>query len=156
MEKLNVGDNAPVFCLQDHSKTERCLKEFAGKKVVVYFYPKDNTPGCTLEAMDFSALKGEFERSNTIILGISRDSCDSHQKFIDKKGLTITLLSDTDSDIQKKYGVWRKKSFMGKEFVGTIRSTFLLDRNGKIARIWDPVNVKGHAEDVLSEVKNLG
>ena len=155
MLQLKIGDNAPDFCLLNQDEKEVCLNEYKGKNVVLYFYPKDNTPGCSLEAMMFTKYKLEFEKNNTIILGISKDSCDSHRKFIEKKNLNLTLISDTDKEIQNKYGVWRLKKFMGKEFLGTIRTTFLIDENGKIRKIWDNVKVKGHAEEVLKEVKNL-
>jgi len=105
--------------------------------------------------MMFTKFKSEFEKNKTTILGVSKDSCDSHRKFIEKKNLNLTLISDTDKEIQKKYGVWRLKKFMGKEFVGTIRSTFLIDSNGKIKKIWDKVKVQGHVEQVLNEIKKL-
>lgn len=140
---------APSFNLKDQDEKLVSLNEYKGKNIVLYFYPKDNTPGCSLEAMDFSALKDEFKKNNTVILGVSKDSCKSHQNFIDKKKLTIRLLSDPDSEVQKKYGVWRPKKFMGREFIGTIRSTFLIDSKGKVNKVWDPVKVKGHAKEVL-------
>jgi peroxiredoxin Q/BCP len=105
--------------------------------------------------MTFTKYKDDFERYNTTIIGVSKDSCDSHKKFIKNKNLNITLISDMDKEIQKIYGVWRLKKFMGKEFMGTIRSTFLIDSNGIIRKIWDKVRVKGHVEEVLNEVKNL-
>ena len=105
--------------------------------------------------MTFTKYKPEFEKHNTTILGISKDSCDSHKKFIEKKNLNLTLISDEDKYIHKKYGVWRKKKFMGKEFMGTVRTTFLLDESGKIRKIWNNVRVKGHIEDVLDKVRKL-
>ena len=152
MPKMIKDSIAPDFCLPDSAKKDHCLKEYKGKWVVVYFYPKDNTPGCTLEAIDFSRLKAEFIKKKAVILGISKDSCESHQKFVDRQGLTITLLSDADHKVQEKYGIWRPKVFMGREFLGTVRSTFLIDPKGKIARIWDPVSVKGHAKEVLDSI----
>jgi len=152
---LSAGTAAPEFCLQDAYEKETCLKDFTVKWVVLYFYPKDNTPGCSLEAMDFSTMKDEFEKENAVILGVSKDSCKSHQDFIDKKRLTIRLLSDTDAEVQKKYKIWKPKKFMGREFLGTVRSTFLIDPQGKISKTWLDVKVKGHAEEVLSEVKKL-
>jgi peroxiredoxin Q/BCP len=152
---LKIGQPAPDFTLPDQREEKVSLKDFRGKWVVLYFYPKDNTPGCTIEAKDFTKLKSQFDRLNAVILGVSRDSCQSHQKFVAGKKLAITLLSDTELSIQKRYGVWRPKKFMGKEFLGTIRSTFLIDPQGKIAKIWDPVKVLGHAEEVLQELRKL-
>lgn len=152
-ETLSVGDNAPDFCLQNQDEEQICLKEYRGKNVILYFYPKDNTPGCSLEAMTFTQYKDEFQQYNTIILGISKDNCQSHQKFIEKKDLNITLISDPEKEIHKKYGVWRLKKFKGREFMGTIRSTFFIDTEGVIQKIWDNVHVKGHVENVLEEVK---
>ena len=155
MPRLKEGDMAPDFCMPDQNEKKVCLKDYKGKNIVLYFYPKDNTLGCSLEAMMFTKFKSEFEKNKTTILGVSKDSCDSHRKFIEKKNLNLTLISDTDKEIQKKYGVWRLKKFMGKEFVGTIRSTFLIDSNGKIKKIWDKVKVQGHVEQVLNEIKKL-
>ncbi len=155
MGKLNEGDIAPDFCLKNQDEENICLRDFKAKKIVLYFYPKDNTPGCSMEAMAFTKYKEEFEKYNTTIIGVSKDSCDSHKKFIENKNLNITLISDIDKDIQKKYGVWRLKKFMGREFMGTVRSTFLIDEDGKIRKIWDKVKVKGHVEEVLENVKNL-
>lgn len=148
------GVLAPLFCLKDAYEGKKCLKDLAGKWVVLYFYPKDNTPGCTLEAIDFSRLKEGFRGLGAVVLGVSKDSCESHQKFIDKKGLTITLLSDPDSKVQKSYGVWKPKKFMGKEFVGTVRTTFLINPEGRIVKVWDKVKVAGHAEEVLGEIES--
>lgn len=152
-ETLSVGDNAPDFCLQNQDEEQICLKEYRGKNVILYFYPKDNTPGCSLEAMTFTQYKDEFQQYNTIILGISKDNCQSHQKFIEKKDLNITLISDPEKEIHKKYSVWRLKKFKGREFMGTIRSTFFIDTEGVIQKIWDNVRVKDHVENVLEEVK---
>lgn len=154
-DKLEVGDEAPDFCLLNQDEEQTCLKDYEGKNIVLYFYPKDNTPGCSMEAMMFTKYKPEFEKLSTTIVGISKDSCESHRKFIEKKNLNLTLISDEDKKIHQKYGVWRMKKFMGKEFMGTIRTTFLIDKNGKIRKIWDKVKVKNHAEDVLEEVKKL-
>ncbi len=153
--KLEKGDDAPDFCLKNQDEKEICLKDYLGKNVVLYFYPKDNTPGCSLEAMMFTKYKEDFKKNNTIIFGISKDSCDSHKSFIEKKQLNITLLSDTDKEIHQKYGTWRLKKFMGKEFIGTVRTTFLINKIGKVENIWDNVKVKGHVEDVLNYVKSL-
>ena len=155
MSKLNESDIAPDFCLKNQDEEDICLKDFLGRNVVLYFYPKDNTPGCSMEAMTFTRYKEEFEKHNTTIVGVSKDSCDSHRKFIENKNLNITLISDEDKEIQEKYGVWRLKKFMGKEFMGTVRTTFLIDNKGKIIKIWDKVKVKGHVEEVLEKVKQL-
>jgi len=152
---LKLGPLAPEFCLPNQNEDKICLKDFRGKWVVLYFYPKDNTPGCTIEALDFTKLKSQFEQNNAVVLGVSKDNCKSHQKFITGKKLTILLLSDSNTKIQKQYGVWRPKKFMGKEFLGTIRSTFLIDPQGKISRIWDKVSAKGHAREVLVELEKL-
>jgi peroxiredoxin Q/BCP len=152
---LKIGQPAPDFCLPNQLEENICLKDFRGKWVVLYFYPKDNTPGCTIEALDFTRLKTHFESLNTVILGVSKDSCQSHEKFVKSKKLIITLLSDQEAKIQKKYGVWRPKKFMGKEFLGTVRSTFLIDPEGKIARVWDGVRALGHSEQVLEELSQL-
>lgn len=153
--KLKISQDAPKFTLQDTNENEVKLSDFAGKWIILYFYPRDNTPGCTIEAIDFSALRKDFEKLGAVVLGVSKDSCASHQKFTEKKSLTINLLSDPEVEVQKKYGVWRPKKFMGKEFLGTIRSTFLINPKGIIVKIWDSVKAKGHAEDVLSTLKKL-
>ena len=154
-QKLKIGDYAPDFCLPDQDEKEICLSNYKGKNIVLYFYPKDNTPGCSLEAMMFTKYKNEFEKFNTTILGISKDSCSSHRKFIENKNLNLTLISDTEKEIHKKFGVWDLKKYMGKEFMGTIRTTFLIDTEGIITKIWGNVKVKGHVEEVLEEVKKL-
>jgi peroxiredoxin Q/BCP len=152
---LTEGHKAPEFCLPDQDENNVCLKDFAGKWVVLYFYPKDNTSGCTKEAQDFTALKGDFESENAVILGVSKDSVKSHIKFIEKKELGITLLSDEETTIHQKYDVWRIKKNYGKEYLGTVRSTFLIDNEGNIARIWDNVKTKEHAEKVLATLKEI-
>lgn len=154
-QNIKIGDKAPDFCLPNQNEKKICLKDYKGKNVILYFYPKDNTPGCSIEAMMFTKYKPEFEKYNTTILGVSKDSCDSHRKFIEKKELNLTLISDENKEIHEKYGIWRLKKFMGKEFMGTIRTTFLIDSEGKVRKIWDKVKVKGHVEEVLNEVKKL-
>lgn len=153
MSVTKEGDKAQEFCIPDAKGKKHCLKDYKGRWIVLYFYPKDSTPGCTMDALDFSKLKDKFAGKNAVILGISKDSCESHQKFIDGQGLTITLLSDKDHKVQEKYGIWRPKKFMGREFLGTVRSTFLIDPKGKVAAVWDEVKVKGHAEEVLNRIK---
>jgi len=152
---MQEGQKVENFCLKNAEEKEVCLKDYDNKWKVIYFYPKDNTPGCTVEAIDFSELKEEFEKNNTIIFGISKDTCKSHQNFIDKKGLTITLLSDPEVEVHKQMGVWQLKKFMGKEYIGTVRTTFILDPHRKIVKKWENVKVKGHAQEVLEEIKKL-
>lgn len=152
---VKEGDKAPAFSLMDANEKTVELSDFKGDWLVLYFYPKDNTPGCTIEANEFTGLKGEFEKLGCVILGISKDSCKSHQKFIESQHLNIHLLSDPDSKMQKDYGVWRPKKFMGREFLGTVRSTFLLDPDGVVRKVWDNVKARGHAEVVLGELKRL-
>ncbi|MEW6035289.1 MAG: thioredoxin-dependent thiol peroxidase [Candidatus Micrarchaeota archaeon] len=150
---VKEGDAAPDFTLPDADGRSVALSSFRGKRAVVYFYPKDDTPGCTIEAMEFTALRDEFARTGVEIVGISKDSCESHAKFAKKRKLGITLLSDEDASVQKKYGVWRPRKFMGREFLGTARVTFLIDEKGTIKKIWDPAEPKGHAAAVLDEIK---
>lgn len=154
MTELSQGQSAVDFELKDGNNKVRKLSDYLGKWVVVYFYPKDMTPGCTIEAIEFSGFQKEFEENNAVILGISKDSCESHRKFADKKDLTIVLLSDPEAETQKKYGVWKPKKFMGKEFLGTVRTTFLIDPKGKIMKIWDNVKAGGHAGEVLLELQS--
>lgn len=149
---LKEGDNAPDFVLKDANETEISLKDFRGKWVILYFYPKDNTPGCTIEALEFTALKKDFEKKNAVILGVSKDNCKAHQKFIEGKKLAIKLLSDEDTKVNQKYGVWRLKKFMGREYMGTHRSTFLINPKGKIEKIWYGVSPDGHAADALKAI----
>ncbi|SNR69184.1 thioredoxin-dependent thiol peroxidase [Desulfurobacterium atlanticum] len=152
---IDVRKNAPDFCLKDDEGKKNCLKDFKGKWLVLYFYPKDNTPGCTKEAEEFSKLKEEFEKLNAVILGVSPDSVESHKKFKEKKGLTITLLSDPEKEVIKTYGAWKLKKRFGKEYYGVVRTTYLIDPEGKVAHVWKNVRAKGHAEKVLEKLKEL-
>jgi peroxiredoxin Q/BCP len=131
------------------------LKDLRGKNVVIYFYPKDSTPGCTTEGRDFSALHGRFRSANTIILGVSRDSLASHEKFKEKQGFKFDLLSDPDEKLCRKFDVIQEKSLYGRKFMGVVRSTFLIDADGKLRREWRNVKVKGHAEEVLEAARSL-
>lgn len=142
------------FCLPDSQKQVVCLKDVLQKYeyVVLYFYPKDDTPGCTTESIEFSSLKKEFEKLNTLIIGVSADSCESHEKFSLKHNLGILLLSDENKEVIKAYNAWGKKSFMGKVFEGIIRKTFLISKKG-IINEWPNVNPKGHADQVLNYIK---
>ena len=152
---LQIGDKAPGFCLSNQDDQETCLADFKGKWVVLYFYPKDSTPGCTVEAIDFTAVKKDLEAKNTVIFGVSRDSIKSHQNFIAKQELTITLLSDPDHKVIEAYGAWQLKKMYGKESYGIVRSTFLIDPQGKTAYVWPKVKAKGHVEQVVQKLKEL-
>ena len=131
------------------------LKDLRGQNVVLYFYPKDSTPGCTTEGRDFSALHAKFRRQKTVIFGISRDSLASHEKFRDKQGFKFDLISDPDEVLCKKFDVIHEKTLYGRKFMGVVRSTFLIDAAGKLRKEWRKVKVKGHAEEVLEAVKAL-
>ncbi len=152
---IGEGDIAENFCLPDFQGKEHCLEDFRGKWVVLYFYPKDNTSGCTREAKDFNAMKEEFEKLGAVIIGVSKDSPKSHAKFIEKHNLKILLLSDEDHKVLEKYGAWGKKKNYGREYFGTVRSTFLIDPEGKIAKVWNKVRVAGHVENVFKTLKEL-
>lgn len=150
-----LGSKLPNLELTTTSGEKTCIRSFIGSWLVIYFYPKDSTPGCTIEAQEFSKLKAKFSKLNCKIVGISKDSCKSHSSFIEKHALNIELISDTELQIQKKLGVWRKKKFMGREFMGTVRTTFLVDPNGRISRVWDNVRAKGHAKEVFDYLLDL-
>ncbi len=151
----NIGEKAPHFCLPNQDSEEVCLRDLAGSWVVLYFYPKDNTPGCTTEALDFTEHLKEFEALGATVLGVSPDSIKKHQNFIAKKELKVTLLSDEDKDIAQAYGVWQLKKNYGREYMGIVRSTFLIDPDGIIVEKWEKVRVKGHVEAVLERLKEL-
>ncbi|KGI56505.1 thioredoxin-dependent thiol peroxidase [Campylobacter sp. MIT 97-5078] len=152
MSELKLGDKAPEFSLKNQDGIEMALKDFKGKKVVLYFYPKDNTPGCTTEACEFSELLGNFEDRNSIIIGISPDNERSHENFITKFKLKHILLSDIDKEVSKAYGAWGLKKNYGKEYEGIIRSTFVIDEQGKISTIYKNVRAKDHAAKVLADL----
>ena len=152
MSELKLGDKAPEFSLKNQDGIEMALKDFKGKKVVLYFYPKDNTPGCTTEACEFSELLGNFEDRNSIIIGISPDNERSHENFITKFKLKHILLSDIDKEVSKAYGAWGLKKNYGKEYEGIIRSTFVIDEQGKISTIYRNVRAKDHAAKVLADL----
>ena len=142
---------APDFTLPDSNNTSITLKDFLGKNIVIFCYPKDNTPGCTKESIEFSQYKEKFESHDTIIWGVSKDSIKSHCSFIQKKNLTVTLLADTTGEMLKLYGVLQMKKLFGKEYLGIVRTTFLINKKGIINTIWSPVSVKGHVEEVLKK-----
>ncbi len=152
---LEVGQKAPEFATPNQRGEISKLADFAGQWLVLYFYPKDNTPGCSTEAIDFTALSPQFQQLNAVILGVSPDSAKSHCRFIEKHNLTIQLLSDPDHQLAEIYQVWGLKKFMGKEYMGIKRSTFLIDTQGNIAYIWSNVKVKAHAEAVLKKLEEL-
>jgi len=152
---MNKFKKAPDFQLLDQEGKQRRLSDYHGKWVVLYFYPKDLTPGCTLEAVGFSKLLKKFEKLNAVILGISADTVESHQKFCQKKKLKINLLSDPDKKVIKKYKAWGKKKFMGKEFEGVLRVTYLINPEGKIVKFYDKVNPITHPKEVLEDLKNF-
>jgi peroxiredoxin Q/BCP len=152
---LNIGDTAPKFTLPADNGSEFDLSAQKGKKVVVYFYPKDDTSGCTSEAIQFSENIAEFDALNTIVVGISKDSIKSHDKFKTKYDLKVILASDEELKVQTEYGVWVEKSMYGKKYMGTERATFLLDENLNIAQIWRKVKVTGHVQDVLKAIKEI-
>jgi len=150
-----TGNKAPAFTLPDQDGNKVKLSDMAGKWLVLYFYPKDNTPGCTTEACDFSGGLKAFEKLNATVLGVSPDSIESHQKFIAKQNLKISLLSDPDRKILEKYGAYGTKKMYGKEVKGVIRSTFIIDPKGKIAHSWSNVKATGHAEKVKEKLAEM-
>jgi len=152
---LEIGEKAPVFCLEDPDRGEICLKDLKGKWVVLYFYPKDNTKGCTMEALEFTAAEDEFKEKNAVIIGVSPDSLKSHTNFRQKHDLSINLLSDTEKKVLEEYGVWQKKKMYGREYMGVVRSTYLIDPEGKIAHVWPKVRVKGHVDNVMEKLSEL-
>ncbi len=147
-------ERAPKFCLPDKNDSRHCLDDYAGKWIVLYFYPKDNTSGCTREALDFTEMKDAFEKEGAMIIGISPDSTKSHDKFIEKHNLDILLLSDIEKEVMKEYGVWQLKKKYGREYMGVVRSTFLINPEGEIVEKWEKVRVNGHVEKVIERLKD--
>ncbi|TDI62811.1 MAG: thioredoxin-dependent thiol peroxidase [Alphaproteobacteria bacterium] len=156
---IDIGDAAPAFALPGTlpggGGGEIALSDYAGKAVVLYFYPKDMTPGCTIEAIDFSALAGEFDKAGAVVIGVSKDSPARHDKFCEKHGLKIRLVSDTDGTLCDAYGAWKQKSMYGRTFMGIERTTFLINDRGELQQIWRKVKVKNHAAEVLAVVQGL-
>ena len=152
---LKIGDKAPSLSLLNRDSVEISLRDLEGKWIVLYFYPKDNTPGCTSEACDFTEALPAFEDLNAVVLGISPDSPKSHQNFILKQNLEITLLSDETKEVAERYGVWQMKKNYGKQYMGIVRSTFLIDPAGNIAQIWTNVKVKEHVNAVKEVLVSL-
>lgn len=155
MTDLSVGENAPAISLPRDGGDLVNLSDFKGKPVVVYFYPRDDTSGCTKQAIGFTERLAEFDAAGAVILGISKDSVKKHDKFIAKHDLKIALLSDEDGDTCERYGVWKEKSMYGKSFMGIERTTFLIGADGKIAHVWPKVKVAGHVDAVLDAVRAL-
>ena len=153
--KLKTNIKAPNFKLPSTDGSIFELNKVSKKNIILYFYPKDDTPGCTIESRDFSKLNNLINKNKTVIFGISKDSIESHLKFKKKYKLKFELLSDEKKEVIKKYGVWGKKSFLGKEFMGIIRTTFLINDKGKIHRVWRNVRVKDHAKEVFEEIKSI-
>jgi len=150
---VSEGDQAPDFTLQADDEREVSLGDYRGQKVVLYFYPKDGTPGCTREAVEFRDMVKEFEKEDAVILGVSKDSVQSHQKFKRKHELPFTLLSDPEGKVLDLYGVWKKKSLYGRTFLGTERTTFLIDEKGIVKKVYRKVKVKGHAQACLLDLR---
>jgi len=155
MAALTAGKKAPAFTLPDENGEKVRLSDYAGKWLVLYFYPKDDTPGCTTEACDFTKGLSAFEKLDASVLGCSADSPEKHQKFIGKYKLKVKLLSDLDHKVMEKYGAWGEKSMYGKVTVGIIRSTVLIDPEGKVAHHWAKVKAAGHAEAVRAKLASL-
>lgn len=149
---LKEGDKAPAFTLPSDGGDEISLSDFKGKTVVLYFYPKDLTPGCTQQACDFRDEEAAFKRNKAVVLGVSADSVDRHGKFREKLGLNFPLLADETKKICKAYGVWKEKSLYGRKFMGIVRTTFVIDPAGKIAKVFSKVKVKGHVGEVLESL----
>ena len=152
---LKENTKAPDFSLYSTSGKNYSLKKSKGGYVVIYFYPKDDTPGCTIETNDFNKLLSKFKKLNCEVYGVSKDSLKSHHKFRDKYKIKFDLLADEEIKVIKKYKAWGKKKFMGREFMGIIRSTYLIDKKGKILKVWDNVKVKNHAKEVLKTLENI-
>lgn len=152
---LQVGKKAPAITLPDSKNDKRSLKEFLGKKIILYFYPKDNTSGCTAEACDFRDSLPKFKKSKAIVIGVSPDSVESHKKFAEKFDLPFILLSDVDKKVLEKYGVWKEKSMYGRKYMGVERTTVLIDEKGIVRKIYPKVKVKGHVEQVYSDLNGI-
>jgi thioredoxin-dependent peroxiredoxin len=152
---LQEGDRVPYVKLKGMEGEEVSPADFRGNKLVLYFYPKDDTSGCTREAQDFTALADSFSEESTWILGVSKDNPDRHRKFTDKYGLKVKLATDSDGSVCEAFGTWVEKSMYGRKYMGIDRATFLIDRDGTIAKIWRKVKVPGHAEEVLKAAREL-
>lgn len=153
---IDQGEMAPDVTLRMSDEREVKLSEWRGKPLVLYFYPKDDTPGCTKEALQFSELTEAFAKAGVAVLGVSKDSPSKHQKFAEKHNLSVPLATDFDNSVTEAFGVWVEKNMYGRKYMGIQRATFLIDATGQIVRVWPKVKVAGHAQDVLKAVKALG
>jgi len=154
--KIGIGDTFPDIALEAPDGGSVKPSDFAGKPLVVFFYPKDDTPGCTTENIDFTALKGEFDQAGVAVLGVSKDPPAKHAKFIAKHGLTVPLASDAaENGLSNALGIWTEKQNYGRTYMGMVRTTYLVGADGKVAKVWDKVKVKGHAQNVLEAAKAL-
>ena len=152
---LEIGELTPEFCASNQDEEEICFRDIKGRWVVLYFYPKDNTPGCTKEACEFTDALPDFRDLDAIILGVSPDTPKKHRNFIEKKKLKITLLADENKELCKSFGIWQLKKFMGKEYMGVVRSTFLIAPDGTLAFKWEKVRVKGHVDAVKAKLLEM-
>ncbi|MEY3089705.1 MAG: hypothetical protein RL113_21 [Pseudomonadota bacterium] len=152
---VEVGTKVENFCLPNQDEEEICFRDIKGKWIVLYFYPKDSTPGCTTEACDFTAALPNFEDLSAIVLGVSPDSPKQHRNFIEKQALKITLLADEEKSLCNAFGVWQLKKNYGKEYMGVVRSTFIINPEGKVAAAWENVKVKGHVDEVKSKLESF-
>jgi peroxiredoxin Q/BCP len=155
MSDLDIGQKAPAFTLPRDGGGSVSLSDFEGRNIVLYFYPKDDTPGCTKEAIGFTERVPEFEAANTVVIGVSRDTVARHEKFRDKHGLGVILASDEDGAVCEAYGVWVEKSLYGRKYMGIERATFLIDAKSRLAQIWRKVKVAGHSDQVLDAARAL-
>jgi peroxiredoxin Q/BCP len=152
---LELNELAPDFTLLDQNGNQHKLSDYRGKKVILYFYPKDDTPGCTTEACQFNEILPNFQETEAVVLGISADTPESHKKFAEKYNLNFTLLSDPEKEVIQKYGVWKEKNMYGKKTFGIVRTTFIIDEEGKIRKIYNNVKADGHAQKVIEDIKTL-
>ncbi len=152
---IKIDEKAPEFCLPNQDDVEICSRDLKGKWVVLYFYPRDNTPGCTTEACEFTEAAPDFSELDAIILGVSADSTKKHRNFIEKKDLGITLLSDESTEMMQEYGVWQLKKNYGKEYMGIVRTTLIIDPEGIVRALWEKVRVKDHVANVKAKLEEL-
>ena len=152
---IQIGEKAPEFCLPNQDDVEICSRDLKGKWIVLYFYPRDNTPGCTTEACEFTEAAPDFSSLDAIILGVSADSTKKHRNFIEKKELGITLLSDESTDMMQEYGVWQLKKNYGKEYMGIVRTTLIIDPEGVVQALWEKVRVKDHVANVKAKLESM-
>ncbi|MGL1902436.1 MAG: thioredoxin-dependent thiol peroxidase [Fibrobacterales bacterium] len=155
MPSTLLGKKAPAFAVNNQNEEKRKLGDYADQWLVLYFYPKDNTPGCTVEAKEFTDALSKFKKAGATVVGVSPDTEKKHCNFIEKQGLTIELLADPEQKMLEKYKVWQLKKNYGREYMGVVRSTFLIDPKGKVVKVWDKVRVKGHVAEVLETLQEL-